>query len=111
MDVARRDVVGVAHEQIHVADDRRLVGEIAHVGRQVVVVRVGARELDGSFGARGEPLDESFELFARDGFAGDRADGTRTRCRQAAGKRVGGHGDDQRGARSQLLWAERWCSK
>ena len=32
MDVARAGVVRVAHEEVHVANDRRLVREIAHVG-------------------------------------------------------------------------------
>jgi hypothetical protein len=38
MNVARAGIVGVAHEQVHVANDRRLVREIANVRREIVIV-------------------------------------------------------------------------
>ena len=31
MDITRGDIVGVAHEQVHVADDGRLVSQVADV--------------------------------------------------------------------------------
>ena len=67
------DVVRVADEEIDVADDGRLVGEIADVGRRVVRRCASARELDRALGPCRQPLDESFELFARNRLGRDGA--------------------------------------
>jgi len=70
MNVGGAGVVGVADEEIDVADDRRLGGEVADVCRQIVCVfEIGvgvALELDGAVGARGEAFDEPLELFGAD---------------------------------------------
>jgi hypothetical protein len=37
VDVARAGIVRITHEEVHEPDDRRLVREIAHVGRALIV--------------------------------------------------------------------------
>ena len=71
MDVAGAGIVRVAYEQVHVADDRRLIREIAHIGREVVGIGVDARELDASLRAGRQPLHESLELSPFDDLIGD----------------------------------------
>jgi len=71
MDVARAGIVGVAHQQIDIPDDRRLVGEIANIRREVVVAAVGARELDCPLGARSQTLDEPIHFTGRGAFDGN----------------------------------------
>src|SRR5829696_3705426 len=66
VDVAGRGVVSVANEQVHVANDRRLIGEVANIGGEIVGVGVDARELYAALGSRRQSLDESLELSAFD---------------------------------------------
>jgi len=69
MDVAGGGRVGLFYEQVDVADDRRLVREIADV-RGVVVVVVGGCELDVAVGSRGQPFNEAIDFVVR-GLLGD----------------------------------------
>jgi hypothetical protein len=68
LDVVRRGIVHIAYEKVDVADDRRLVREIADVGGHVVVADVGACELDRAFRAVDEAFDEAHELLGGDFF-------------------------------------------
>jgi hypothetical protein len=71
VNVAGCGVVRVAHQQVHVAYDWRLVSEIPNVGRQVVAVRIRASQLHTSLGARCQSLDQPLELLALDRFVRD----------------------------------------
>ena len=69
MNVARGGIVRVANEKIHIADDRRLIREIADVGGEIIGRRFSARELDRAFAAVREALDESIDLVGRPAFS------------------------------------------
>jgi len=78
MDVARARIVGVAHQEIDIANDRRLVRQIADIGREIVIRSrrvlaievVLTEELDGALGASREALDEAID-FISPHFLGD----------------------------------------
>jgi hypothetical protein len=65
MDVAGAGVVGIAHEQIHVADDRRLVREVPNVSREIFVhaeSTLQSLELDRALSRRRQALDVTIDL-------------------------------------------------
>ena len=69
VDVARARISGVAHEQVHVAHDRRLRGEIADISREgFIAVRsapeVIARQLDQAIRFGRQALDEAFDVIS-----------------------------------------------
>ena len=63
MNVARAGVVRVAHEKVHVANYGNLIGEVAHVGREIIEIAIDARELDRALGAISQALDETLDFF------------------------------------------------
>jgi hypothetical protein len=65
VDVARRGVVRVSHEQVQVAHHRRLIREVADIRGLVVIARVDTGELDRALGGRGQPLDKALDFSGR----------------------------------------------
>ena len=80
VDVAGARVVRVADEQVHVADDGRLVGQVADV-RGEVVVAVHLRQLDQAVGAGAQPLDQPLHLGGGRGLHAARGGRRRTTAR------------------------------
>ena len=71
MDVGCAGVVGVADEQIQVADYRRLGGEVANVGGRVVFAGYAfetepAFQFDGTVATSSDALNETLELSGGD---------------------------------------------
>ena len=67
VDVARARVVGVADQQVHVADDRWLGCQVAHVGRDFILIQLARNplELDRAICLRGQAFDEPLDLVER----------------------------------------------
>ena len=68
MDVTCPSIVGVAHEEIDVPHDGRLIRQIADIGGEIIVLGEAAfdtLELDDAIGGRRKPFDETLYLLAR----------------------------------------------
>jgi hypothetical protein len=109
VDVARPGVEGVAYEEVDVADDGRLRGQIPHVGRERVipcVVDAGAFELDGPLGLGGEALDETFYFIGRRALGNDRGAVRYGKIVECFGEEgVGRYRDDERAVFIKGAWA------
>ena len=65
-------IVCVPHQEVDEADYGRLVGEIADVGSEFIVLRVDASQFNSPLGTRRQPLNEALEFLERDRLRMDR---------------------------------------